>query len=223
MDSIVIVGGIVLFVLLGPWVLVWRVSVSRKREREEDQGQWRELVSRISALEHTVQKLQAERPSPAAEEAAPKTSDRPAAAPYTPQSSSPSIVSPPPSPPVVEPTASVRVAENWVRRRDAESATTAASSTTDRVIPPAYTRVVPEPQASFAANGTSAVAGRPAQIVARRRRDAGHELAEQAGYRHPGAWCRVLSRLPTQDARSRWQGFGGIRDQWRDAGSGDLV
>ncbi|MFZ0136267.1 MAG: DUF2339 domain-containing protein [Candidatus Sulfotelmatobacter sp.] len=148
MDSIVIVGGIVLFVLLGPWVLVWRVTVSRKRERAEDQAQRRELASRVSALEHTVQKLQAQRPSPAPEEAAPKTSDRPTVVQYTPQSSSPSIASSPPSPPVVEPTASVRVAENWVMRRDAESAT-AASSTTDRVIPPAYTRVAPPPQVRF--------------------------------------------------------------------------
>ncbi len=149
MDSIVIVGGIVLFVLLGPWVLVWRVTVSRKREREEDQGQRRELASRVSALERTVQKLQAQSPSPASEEAAPKTSDRPAVAPYAPQPSSPSIPLPSPSPVVVEPAASVRVAENWVRRRDAESAETAPSSTTDRVIPPAHTPDTPQPQASF--------------------------------------------------------------------------
>jgi uncharacterized membrane protein len=149
MDSIVIVGGIVLCVLLGPWVLVWRVTVSRKREREEDQGQRRELASRVSALERAVQKLQAQSPSPASAEAAPKTSDRPSVAPYAPQPSSPSIPLPSPSPVVVEPTASVRVAENWVRRRDAESAETAPSSTTDRVIPPAHTPDTPQPQASF--------------------------------------------------------------------------
>jgi hypothetical protein len=140
MDGIVIVGAIVLFVLLGPWVLLWRVNVRRKGEREEDQGQWRELASRISALEHTVQKLQAQRPSPAAEEATPKTSDRSAVAAYT----------PPPSPPVVEPTASVRVAENWVRRRVAESATTAESSSTDRVVPSALPPVTPPSQANLA-------------------------------------------------------------------------
>jgi uncharacterized membrane protein len=158
MDSIVIVGGIVLFVLLGPWVLVWRVNVSRKREREEDQGLRRELASRVSALEHTLQKLQAQRLSPASEEAIPKAADgptvvqptvvQPSVVQYTPQSSSPSIVSPPPSPPVVEPAESVRVAESWVERKVTESSTIRDSSTTDRVIPPAHT---PPPQASFTA------------------------------------------------------------------------
>jgi hypothetical protein len=56
MESIVIVGGIVLFVLLGPWVLVWRVNIRPKREREEDQGQQQELTSRIFALEQAMQK-----------------------------------------------------------------------------------------------------------------------------------------------------------------------
>jgi uncharacterized membrane protein len=148
MDSIVVVGGIVLFVLLGPWVLVWRVNVRRKREREEDQGQGRELASRVSALEHTLQKLQAQRPSPASEEVAPKTSDRPTVVQYTPQSSSPSIVLPPPSPPVVEPAESVRAAESWVKRNVAESPTIRDSSTTDRVVPPARKPDTPPPQAS---------------------------------------------------------------------------
>jgi uncharacterized membrane protein len=149
MDSMVIVGGIVLLVLLGPWVLVWRVNVSRKREREEDQGQRRELASRVSALEHTVQNLQAQRPSPAAKEATPKASDRSTVVQYTPQSSSPSIVSPPPTAPVVEPTASVQVAEDWVRQRVAESATTADSSSLDRAVPSVQAPVTPPSQASF--------------------------------------------------------------------------
>lgn len=147
MDNIVVIGGIVLFVLFGPWVLVWRVNVRRKREREEDQGQWRELASRISALEHTVQKLQVQGPSPAVKEARPQTSERSAAAPYTPSPSSPSIA----SPPVFEPTHSARIAESWVRQRVAEPATTRDSSPTDRVIPPVPMPVIPQPQASFAA------------------------------------------------------------------------
>ena len=77
MDSIVIVGGIVLFVLLGPWVLVWRVNIRRKREREEDKGQQRALTSRILALEQAVQKLQGQRPGSATEEATAKTSETP--------------------------------------------------------------------------------------------------------------------------------------------------
>src|SRR5258708_30130729 len=106
MDSIVFVGGIVLFVLIGPWVLLWRVNVRRKRERGEDQGQWRKSASRISALERTVQTLQAQLSSPAPEAATPKTSERPAAGSYTPPSSSPRTLSPPPALPGVLPTAS---------------------------------------------------------------------------------------------------------------------
>src|SRR4029077_11412346 len=150
MDSIVF-GGIVLFVLIGPWVLLWRVNVRRKREREEDQGQWRESASRISVLERTVQTLQARLSSRAPEEATPKTSEPPVAVSYTPPSSSPSTVSPPPAPTVVQPTASARVAESWVTQKAAESGTTKYSSTTDRVVPPAPAPVTPRSQSGFAA------------------------------------------------------------------------
>jgi uncharacterized membrane protein len=130
MDSVVIVGGIVLFVLLGPWVLVWRVNLRRKRERDEDQGQQRELTSRIFALERAVQKLQGQqRPTSGTEDATAKTSERQVAPPYSPPPSPPSIVSRPPSPPVVEAPASVRVAQDWITRKAAESATTYPSTT----------------------------------------------------------------------------------------------
>ncbi len=69
----VFVGGIVLLVLLGPWVLVWRISSRRKRERDEDNERWQELSSRTYTLEQTVRTLQARRPGSAAEEATPKT------------------------------------------------------------------------------------------------------------------------------------------------------
>ena len=141
MDSIVFVGGIVLFVLIGPWVLVWRVNVRRKRERGEDQGQWRELASRVSALERTLHTLRAQLSSPAPEEATPKTSERPVAVSYTPPSSSPSTLSPPTAPTAAQPTASVRVAESWATQKAAD----------DRVIPSASTRVTPPSQPSFAA------------------------------------------------------------------------
>ena len=51
-----------LLVLLGPWVLVWRISSRRKRERDEDNERWQELSSRTYALEQTVRALQAQRP-----------------------------------------------------------------------------------------------------------------------------------------------------------------
>jgi uncharacterized membrane protein len=150
MDSIVF-AGIVLFVLIGPWVLLWRVNIRRKRERGEDQGQWRESASRISALERTVQTLQAQLLSRARQEDRPKTSDPPVEVSYAPPSSSPSTVSPPIAPTVVQPTASVGVGESWVTQKAAESATTRYSSTTDRVIPPAPTPVTPLSQPGFAA------------------------------------------------------------------------
>jgi uncharacterized membrane protein len=149
MDAVFMIGGIVLFVLLGPWVLVWRGNVRRKREREEDQGQWRELASRISVLERTARNLQTQPPVPAAAEPTSKASERPVVASYTPPTPSPNMVSPPPPSPVVAPADSVRVAQSWVMQKVAES-TTSDSSATDRVIPPTRPPVIPSPQPSFA-------------------------------------------------------------------------
>ena len=54
-------GGIVLLVLFGPWLLLWRANSARKRERDEDGRRWRELTSRIYTLENAKEKMQAER------------------------------------------------------------------------------------------------------------------------------------------------------------------
>jgi uncharacterized membrane protein len=145
----VFIGGIVLLVLLGPWVLVWRTNSRRKRERDEDREQWQELTSRTYALEQTVRTLQAQRPSPAAEEATPKTSARYGAASAAPTFTSPSVVSPPVAPvvePIPEPSAAIRIAENWVTQKTAESATTSP-------VPPTPRPVAPLPPPSFAARG----------------------------------------------------------------------
>ena len=151
MDGIVFVGGIVLIVLFGPWVLVWRINLRRKRERQEDQEQGRELAARISVLEQTIQKLQAQRPSPATEKAAPRTSEQPVAASYTPPPSPPGMVSPPLAAPVVAPAASAQVAGTWITKKVAESATTSISSTTNRAVPPAGTPVTPVSLPGFTA------------------------------------------------------------------------
>jgi len=95
MGDFVFAGGIVLLVLLGPWVLVWRVNSRRKRERQEDQERWRELTSRIYVVEEAVLERRAQRSSPTAEEATRKTTESPAATSYAPTFSSPSIVAPP--------------------------------------------------------------------------------------------------------------------------------
>jgi uncharacterized membrane protein len=49
---------LVLSILVGPWILVWRMSRGRKRDREEDLARWRELSQRVLALNNTVKDLQ---------------------------------------------------------------------------------------------------------------------------------------------------------------------
>jgi uncharacterized membrane protein len=167
MGDFVSIAAIVLLVLLGPWVLVWRVNSRRKRERAEDQERWRELTSRTYAIEQAVLTLQAQRStrfSPTAEEATPKTSESPFATSYAPPSPSSTIVSPPPAPPAVdhtaEPSPSVQVAERWVIQKIIEPAAP-YSSTTDRANPPAPAPVAPLPPPSFAtAESAPSLAGR---------------------------------------------------------------
>jgi uncharacterized membrane protein len=43
--------GLLLFVLFGPWILVWRTNHRRKQDREEDQSRLRELTNRVLTLE----------------------------------------------------------------------------------------------------------------------------------------------------------------------------
>jgi len=141
----------VLLVLFGPWVLVSRLNARRKREHEEDQGLWQELASRISALEHTVQKLQAQPPSPTTQGVMPEKSERPVTASYSQSPPSARLVSPPPAPPVVEPTASVQAAEPWVTRQAEVSAPPKSPSTTDRAISPAPMPITPPREPAFTA------------------------------------------------------------------------
>lgn len=42
--------GIALFVLFGPWILLWRVNRRRKSDRLEDQSRWADLTARLYAL-----------------------------------------------------------------------------------------------------------------------------------------------------------------------------
>jgi hypothetical protein len=89
MDGMILIVGVVLVVLFGPWILIWRANVDL--EREQDQERWQDLASRISALEHAVRKFEArpaslEAPKPAASISQPVV---------------PSIASPPPPPPPI--------------------------------------------------------------------------------------------------------------------------
>jgi uncharacterized membrane protein len=136
----VFVGGIVLLVLLGHWVLVWRTNSKRKRERDEDHERWHELTSRIYVLEQTVRGLQVRRPSPVEADATPKTFERDSAVSSAPTYDSP-IAVPPPVEPTSESSPSVRIAENWVTQKTASLST------------PAPTPVTPLPAPSFATKG----------------------------------------------------------------------
>ena len=197
------IAAIVLLVLLGPWVLVWRVNSRRKRERAEDQERWRELTSRTYALEQAVLALQAQRSSrsgPTAEEATPKTSESPFVARHFPHQLlfHRRLHRPPSTTCRAQPLGTSRREMGdpndnrtcdaiFLHHRSIDSACSYASHTTA--------------SAEFRHHGVCAVADRPVQIITRPRRDAGHELAEQAGHRHLGARCRVLS-WPTNSRRS---------------------
>src|SRR5215472_16978115 len=49
--------GVVLFILFGPWVLVWWANSRRKSERAEDQVRWADLTSRIHKLEGELREM----------------------------------------------------------------------------------------------------------------------------------------------------------------------
>jgi len=71
-------SAVVLFVLFGPWILVWRGRRRRKQERAEDQQRWRYLSDRVLALETTLRELKS---TGAAAPAEPRTPAKPVVAP----------------------------------------------------------------------------------------------------------------------------------------------
>lgn len=106
--EIVFYIGIVLFVLFGPWVLVWRVNARRKRERLEDQSLWAEITARVHALERELKELRSAAPAVGVaprKEAVVEASS--AAAPPQPI---------PPEPVAPAPTPAQATAEAWVTR-----------------------------------------------------------------------------------------------------------
>src|SRR2546429_5198266 len=71
--EIVFYAGLLLFVLFGPWILVWRMNRGRKQNREEDQSRLRELTNRVLALELGLKELRGRaapplRPNPVTKE-----------------------------------------------------------------------------------------------------------------------------------------------------------
>src|ERR1700739_4169829 len=110
--------GFALFVLFGPWILLWRVNSRRKNDRLEDQLRWADITGRIHALERELRELRAT-----------GTAQAPAQAPkqevYTPAAARPTSVQAetalPPAPPTPSHTPSQAAIEAWVTRKTADA------------------------------------------------------------------------------------------------------
>ena len=118
--------GFVLFVLFGPWILLWRVNSRRKSERLEDQFRWAEITGRVHALERELQELRGQgathtAPQPAKQEA-----------PLT----APAPVEAPPAARSIPQTPSRTAAEAWVTRKTAEPPSVASPPVGNKVAPP---------------------------------------------------------------------------------------
>src|SRR6202140_2084344 len=140
------IAAIVLLVLLGPWVLVWRVIYRRKRERAEDQEQLRELISRTYTLEETVRALQAQRYGPSIqsrEEATPKSSKGVAPVSHEPSLTSPTISFPSNASRSAEPIDMERPSEQFVRQSAAVEGSSAPRPMPER--PPIFAAVESTP------------------------------------------------------------------------------
>jgi uncharacterized membrane protein len=110
-------AGLLLFVLFGPWILVWRTNRRRKQDREEDQSRLRELTNRVLTLELALKEFRGRaapppRAQPVAKEApvAEPSSTPPSAAPVRP--AKPAAPEPTPSLPAAE----ARVSPNPVQQ-----------------------------------------------------------------------------------------------------------
>jgi uncharacterized membrane protein len=96
---------LLLFILIGPWVLVWREHRGRERDREADQQRLAELTRRLYALEEAVSDLRKTRAPPAGPE--PIQSKAPAQARTAPPTTAAKPPAPqpiPPPPPEISPT-----------------------------------------------------------------------------------------------------------------------
>lgn len=141
--TVILIVGIVMVVLLGPWILLWRNSSNRKRDRNADQERWKELTSRISALEGKVQNLQKQRAAGSSEQVSPTITEQPVAGRQAAVTSSPSAISAAKLDTAAEPGPSVQAAYNWAKK-DVTAPSPAASATPSVPISP-----VAAPQTSF--------------------------------------------------------------------------
>ena len=148
--EIVFYIGLALFILFGPWILVWRVNARRKRERFEDQMRWTDLTGRIHALERDLRELR--------RESSPAGQSRPQEARTETQSAPAPPISAPAKP--AAPTPAQTAAEAWVTRKSAETpfpappAVAPQAPTVSAAPIPSSERRIPIPAPTFAQTET---------------------------------------------------------------------
>ena len=144
--EIVFYIGLVVFVLFGPWILLWRVNSRRKSDRLEDQSRWAEITARVYAIERQLKEL---RGGSLEQAVAPP---RPATQPLREEAVTTSVpVTPPQPPPVVAPavkTPAEVAAEAWITRTARETIKTAPSRVTSQPAIPSAPPVPPPPAAT---------------------------------------------------------------------------
>jgi len=149
--EIVFYIGFVLFVLFGPWVLLWRVNSRRRSERLEDQSQWADIRARVYALELTLQELRNQRKDAVPKESARTEAERVVQAP--PSAAQPATVVAA-APTTVETASSQSVAEAWVMRRPIEIPPLSPAPALSTP-PPSEPTTAPPPPSAFATEPSS--------------------------------------------------------------------
>ena len=152
-QSLIVIAGIALFVLFGPWILLWRNNSRRKRDRDEDQWRWRELTERLYGLEEKVRTLQKARVAPSSDQAKPAASEQPVVATEAAKFPDPSVIPAEKRDAPLKSNLSVLAAANWVKKDTVESLTPSASPAS--TIPSIPVPRPSKPQPSFAATEIS--------------------------------------------------------------------
>jgi len=149
--DIVFYIGIALFVLFGPWVLLWRTNARRKSERLEDQSRWGDLTARVYGLERELRELRSQGQG-SASTAQPAGRTESVAAAQTP-------VAPPATEPVVPAPSTARVsAEAWIKGEAIPAPTTPpdpASTAASQPPSPVASAATPAPTFAAAETGPS--------------------------------------------------------------------
>ncbi len=139
--------GFALFILFGPWILLWRVNSRRKSDRLEDQSRWAEITSRIYGLERELKELRASGMAQAIAQAPKQEIATPVAVPIAAAQAQPAVPSPSPSP-------SQTAAEAWVTRKTAEVPKVVSPSGAPKFPTPPSPPPPQQPSSTFAATET---------------------------------------------------------------------